>query len=156
MSQNQQVYGLIFEPNPTAPQASAAQGRLLTFHTTIGDAVRYYRENRDALLQTYADPAQLKDERRHLPLQHIDQATTRGTMHTIPALRHAIAQAKATGAACLSAQHDATAARPEIYGNEYNKLVMQAPIKFHPVPEATRPVAAPAKKVVRKSVAGPA
>lgn len=156
MSQNPHIYGLIFEPNPAAPKAEQAQGRFITFHATIAEAIGYYRNNRDTLLQTYADPAITSGTRRDLPLQIVDQQATRGSIHTIPGIRHAIAQAKTRGEACLSAHHDPTAPRPELYGNEYNKLVMQAGIKFYHVPEATRPVATPAKKVVRKPVAKPA
>ncbi len=157
MSQNPHVYGLIFEPKPGAPQAAADRGRFITFHATIADATNYYRDNRDRLTQTYADPIIVSEGKRDLPLHVVDQQATRGSIHSIASLRQQLAAAKTRGEPCLSAHHDVTAARPELYGNEYNKLIMQATsFKFIHMPEATRPSARTAKKVVRKPVAKPA
>lgn len=134
----QPAYGLVFELLPTATATQRGLGRLITLHATEAAAVQYYERERDTLLRQYSDPSVPARGTRGLLLHVVTEESCFGTAHRLPEVHAMIAAAQAEGKPCFEARHDSTAARPELHGNEINKLVMQSQLTFAPV-SAERP-----------------
>ncbi len=122
----QTVYGLVFDVSATAPAAERAQGRLITIHPTGEAAAQYFQQAWPEHRKIYGDPTLPAQGRRMLPLSVITEASCYGTAYQFADVQKLISKAQADGKAAYEIRHDAAASRPELYGNEANKLIAQS------------------------------
>lgn len=149
MSKALNAYGLVFTPAPSAPVEQQNRGQLLTLHNSPNAALTYYQANRATLLKTYSDPAVTRDDgKTGIPLATITEASCVGSAHSLSGLRRKIAHASKGADQCLQVRHEHTAAQPEIYANELNKIIKHGEQNYH-ILLSPPPVPPPQKKSVR-------
>jgi hypothetical protein len=156
MSKALNAYGLVFTPAPYTSVEQQNRGQLLTLHNSPDAALAYYQAHRATLLKTYSDPATTRDDgKTGIPLATITESSCLGSAHTLSSLRRKIAHASKGADQCLQVRHQHTAAQPEIYANELNKIIKSGEQNYHTLPSPPESPQ-PQKKSVRNPSLKPA
>lgn len=129
----QAIYGLVFEVRTTAPAEERAKGRLITLHESSETAAQYFQQHWPTLKKHYGDPTLPTQGGHVLPLSEITSASCYGTAYQLADVHTLIKTAQTKGETCHQVHHDATAKRPELYGNEANKLIAQSGYIYIPL-----------------------
>lgn len=128
----QTAYGLVFDVLAKASADERAQGRLITLHSTSEAATQYFNRTWPEYRKTYGDPTLPSQNGRVLPLSVINAQSCYGTAYELVDVHRLIGNAQAAGMPCYAIRHDTTAQRPELFGNEANKLIAQSDLIFVP------------------------
>ncbi len=128
----QTAYGLAFDVLSKATAHERAQGRLITLHATSEAAIQFFNRTWPEYRNTYGDPTLPSQNGRVVPLSVINQQSCYGTAYDLVDVHRLIGNAQAEGMPCYAIRHDTLALRPELYGNEANKLIAQSDLIFVP------------------------
>ncbi len=128
----QTAFGLVFDVLSKATADERAQGRLITLHSTSEAATQYFNRTWPEYRKTYGDPTLPSQNGRVLALSVINEQSCYGTAYDLGDVHRLIGNAQAEGMPCYAIRHDSMALRPELFGNEANKLIAQSDLIFVP------------------------